>query len=151
MLITATVLMSGCGLAVTLSTDLVVAAAPPERAGAAAGISETSANLGSSIGIALLGSLATAIYRTRMVTLLPEAVPQQLARDIRSTLGGAVAAGSQSLQALQQDVLAAARQAFIESMQTTALVCAALVLVLAVVITRTLRRAPQAGIAPVDQ
>ncbi len=114
MLITATVLMSGCGLAVTLSTDLVVATAPPERAGAAAGISETSANLGSSIGIALLGSLATAIYRTRMVTLLPEAVPQHLARDIRSTLGGAVAASSQLPQALQQDVLTAARQAFIQ-------------------------------------
>ena len=46
----------------TLTNDLVIGAAPPERAGAAAGISETASELGGALGIALLGSIATAVY-----------------------------------------------------------------------------------------
>ena len=46
----------------TLTNDLIIGAAPPERAGAAAGISETTSELGGALGIALLGSLATAVY-----------------------------------------------------------------------------------------
>jgi len=146
-LIMATILMSGCGVAVTLSTDLIVATAPPERAGAAAGISETSASLGSAGGIALLGSLATVIYRNSIVTHLPETIPQHVAHDIRSTLGSAVAAAHQLPQPTQHDVLTAAQQAFLQSMHTTAIVSAILVVILAVVITRLLLRAPQAGTA----
>jgi MFS transporter, DHA2 family, multidrug resistance protein len=46
----------------TLTNDLIMATAPPERAGAASGISETASELGGALGIALLGSLATAVY-----------------------------------------------------------------------------------------
>ena len=46
----------------TLTNDLIIGAAPPERAGAAAGVSETSSELGGALGIALLGSLATAVF-----------------------------------------------------------------------------------------
>ena len=46
----------------TLTTDLIIGAAPPERAGAASAISETSSEFGGALGIALLGALATAVY-----------------------------------------------------------------------------------------
>jgi DHA2 family multidrug resistance protein-like MFS transporter len=46
----------------TLATDLIVGAAPPERAGVAAAISETGSELGGALGIAILGSIATAAY-----------------------------------------------------------------------------------------
>jgi len=46
----------------TLTNDLILASAPPERAGAASGISETASELGGALGIALFGSLATAVY-----------------------------------------------------------------------------------------
>lgn len=143
MLILATVLMSGCGLAVTLSTDLVVATAPPERAGAAAGISETSANLGSAIGIALLGSLATAIYRMRIADFIPQNMPGQTAHDIQSTLGSAVAAAQQLPQPAHDAILAAARETFVQSMHITAGVCAVLILIMAVIIQLMLRRLPR--------
>ncbi|QOC95416.1 hypothetical protein [Micromonospora craniellae] len=51
-----------------LATDMVVRAAPPERAGAAAAISSTAPQLGGAFGIALLGSLITAVYRHDMAT-----------------------------------------------------------------------------------
>ncbi|HET9036482.1 MAG TPA: MFS transporter, partial [Myxococcaceae bacterium] len=50
----------------TLSNDVVIGCAPPERAGAAAALSETGSELGGALGIALLGSLGTAFYRHRM-------------------------------------------------------------------------------------
>lgn len=59
----------------TLTNDLIIGAAPPERAGAAAGISETASELGGALGIALLGSLATAIYGS---ALARETIPQAL-------------------------------------------------------------------------
>ena len=40
-----------------LTTELIVGSAPPERAGAASGISETGAELGGALGIAILGSV----------------------------------------------------------------------------------------------
>ena len=43
--------------------------APPEQAGAATGISETSGELGGAVGIAILGSLGTAVYRSRVAGL----------------------------------------------------------------------------------
>ena len=46
----------------TLCNDIIIGAAPPERAGAAAGISETGSELGGALGIALMGSLVTAVY-----------------------------------------------------------------------------------------
>ncbi len=45
-----------------ITTDLVMGAAPPERAGAASAISETSFEVGGALGIAVLGSLFTFVY-----------------------------------------------------------------------------------------
>jgi len=73
------VLSIGLGPVVTLSTDLVVSAAPEERAGAAAAISETGSELGGALGIALLGSLGTAVYRSELAGAPPLAsVPDGL-------------------------------------------------------------------------
>ena len=70
--VTGSVLL-GLGVApvVTLGTDLIVAAAPPERAGVASGLSETGAELGGALGIALLGSIGTAVSRRAMADAVP--------------------------------------------------------------------------------
>src|SRR5262249_58967698 len=57
------------------TTDLIVSSAPPERAGAASGISETGAELGGALGIAILGSIGVAVYRGELVASLPAGVP----------------------------------------------------------------------------
>ena len=53
----------GAAQVITLGTDVVVGSAPAERAGAASAISETGLELGGALGIALLGSIGTAVYR----------------------------------------------------------------------------------------
>lgn len=62
-------------LVFTLTNDLIIGAAPPQSAGAAAGISETASELGGALGIALLGSLATAVYGSAFAR---ETLPQAL-------------------------------------------------------------------------
>src|SRR5690606_8971106 len=50
----------------TLTTDLIIGSAPPERAGAASALSETSAEFGGALGIAVFGSIGVAVYRAVM-------------------------------------------------------------------------------------
>jgi DHA2 family multidrug resistance protein-like MFS transporter len=108
---------------VTLTTDFIVAAAPPERAGSASSLSETSSELGGALGIALLGSLGAAIYRSRMTDAVLDGLPQAAADAARATLGGAVAAGSMAGDS-GRALLAAAQDAFWLSFQISALIAA---------------------------
>ena len=115
-----------------LTTELIVGSAPPERAGAASGISETGAELGGALGIAILGSIGVAIYRGELSERLPSAVPDAAADVARDTLGGAVAVAGQLPDALGATVLGAARDAFVHGMQLTSVMASVVAVGLAV-------------------
>jgi MFS transporter, DHA2 family, multidrug resistance protein len=53
----------GVGPVSTLLMGMIVGAAPPERAGAASALSHTGNELGGALGLGLLGTIATAVYR----------------------------------------------------------------------------------------
>jgi DHA2 family multidrug resistance protein-like MFS transporter len=129
---------------VTLTTDLVLGAAPPERAGAAAAISETSSEFGGALGIAVLGSIVTALYGGAMAAGMPAGVPQAAAEAARDTVGGAVAAAALLPDALGAELLHTARSAFARAFTVTAYIGAAIsvsVAVLAAVLLRRVRPA----------
>ncbi len=134
------VLYLGLGPFFTLGTDLIVSAAPPERAGAAAAISETSAELGGAVGIAVLGSVGTAIYRSAMVGRRPDGVPPEAFEAARDTLGGATAAAAQMPGNRGEQLVEAARDAFTHAFALTAGICAAIAAVTAVAALILLRR-----------
>lgn len=91
-LVTGSVVYSlGLAPVFTLTSDMIIGNAPPERAAAASAISETSAELGGALGIAILGNVGTAVYRNVMADGVPDAVPPEAAQVARDTLGGAVA------------------------------------------------------------
>jgi MFS transporter, DHA2 family, multidrug resistance protein len=123
----------------TLATDLIVGSAPPERAGAASGISETGAEFGGALGIAVLGSIGTAVYRDRMAETFPARIPPETGEAARDTLGGAVAASYGLPDRLSTGLLDAAREAFTQGLQLTALTSAAIVLGMAVLVLVFLR------------
>ncbi|MFI7104431.1 MFS transporter [Streptomyces sp. NPDC050161] len=56
----------GAGIVMTLGADSVMGAAAPERSGEAAAIQETSFELGAGLGVAVLGTALTAVYRLTM-------------------------------------------------------------------------------------
>jgi DHA2 family multidrug resistance protein-like MFS transporter len=71
----------------TLSTDMMIGAAPPERAGAASAVSETTSEFGGAMGIAVLGSIGTVVYRSQLAGTVPAGVPPASAEAARDTLG----------------------------------------------------------------
>ncbi|HYV67447.1 MAG TPA: MFS transporter [Myxococcales bacterium] len=129
----------------TLANDIVIGTAPPERAGAASAISETCSELGGALGIAILGSIGTALYRGAMADALPRGIPTEAAEAARSTLGGALAVAAQLPDQVGAALRAAAREAFTQGMELTAIVSAVVVAATAVLATVMLRRRPVAG------
>jgi DHA2 family multidrug resistance protein-like MFS transporter len=135
----------------TLATDLVVGTAPPERAGAASALSETSSELGGALGIATLGSIGTALYRGQVDDTVPAGVPREEAEAARDTLGGAVAAADGLPDGLAAELLDAVREAFTQGLQVAALSSAAVAAataVLAVVLLRHVGIGSEAVPAP---
>jgi MFS transporter, DHA2 family, multidrug resistance protein len=139
-----------------LTTELIVGSAPPERAGAASGISETGAELGGALGIAILGSIGTAVYRSTVASRLPASVPPEVAQLARDTLGAAVIAAEQLPDPLGGTLLEVARAAFVESLHVAAAISTAVALVAAIVAIVALRHIsadaqhaeqPHAGVA----
>jgi len=125
---------------VILATDIIVGSAPVERAGAASAISETSSELGGALGVAILGSIGTAVYRMRMIDAMPNGVPADAREIARGTLGGATAVAEQLPGPLGAALLGTARDAFVQAFVTTAAVNAALVTATAIAATLLLRR-----------
>jgi MFS transporter, DHA2 family, multidrug resistance protein len=135
----------------TATTDLIVSSAPPERAGAASGISETGAELGGALGIAILGSIGVAVYRGELVGTLPRGLPDQAVTVARDTLGGAVGVAAQLPGELGTALLVAAREAFTQGMQLTVTLSAAVAAGIAVVATVLLWPVPVTAQAEPDQ
>jgi len=123
LIVVASIVISlGLAPVITLATELIVGSAPPEQAGAATGMSETSGELGGALGIAILGSVGTAVYRTGVADALPSGVPAAAANAARDTLGGALAIAETLPDAVGTALVAVARTAFIDAIHFVAAV-----------------------------
>jgi DHA2 family multidrug resistance protein-like MFS transporter len=134
-------LIYSLGLApvITLTTDLIVGAAPPERAGVASAISETSSEFGGALGIAILGSIRTAIYRAKMNSDMNAEIPTALAEASTETLGGAVTVAAQLPPEAATKLLGTANAAFVTGMQLNALVGSIIAAILALLAAKFLK------------
>jgi DHA2 family multidrug resistance protein-like MFS transporter len=140
-IVTSFVIMSiGFSLAMTLTTDVIMTVAPPERAGAASGISETSAELGMALGVAMLGSVGTAIYRSLMAKEIPVSIPAAAARNAQATLAGAIEVSNEVGGDSGATLGAAARESFTAALGFVSVVSAALVIATSIVTVILLRR-----------
>ncbi|MFG1667334.1 MFS transporter [Streptomyces sp. Y7] len=126
-LVACAVLAVGGVVVMSQIMDLAMGTAPLERAGSASSLMETGAEFGGALGMAVLGSIGTAIYRHEIPDSAPEAA--------RETLGGAlaVADGTPGLATV-------AREAFTSGMQGAAIAGAVLLAGAAVLAVVTLRR-----------
>ncbi|GHE63743.1 MFS transporter [Streptomyces spiralis] len=99
----------GAGFSFTVTADVILSSVPKEQAGAASAVSETAYELGAALGIALLGSIVTAAYRGFPG---PPGTPSQA----RESLGGAVEASENLPAHTAQELLGAARDAFVHGL-----------------------------------
>jgi len=142
----ATFLLSlGASPLFTLTNDIIIGSAPPERAGAASGISETCAELGGALGIAFFGSIGVAVYRGLLGVSLPNGLPPDLADVAMSTLGGAVAMSRQLPAAVGAALVEAASEAFVRGLVICSTISGVGSVALAVFAAVTFR---SAGLAP---
>jgi MFS transporter, DHA2 family, multidrug resistance protein len=128
-LVGAGMMPAGLVVVMSLSTEAVMTAAPPERAGSAAALLETGSEFGGALGMAVLGSIGTAVYRADLVGFPAVA---------RETLGGALTT--------TDAIRAAARTAFVHGMHVVAIAAAGLMLLAAAIALAFLRKvaAPKA-------
>jgi DHA2 family multidrug resistance protein-like MFS transporter len=133
------VISLGMGPVFGLTTEMVVGSAPAEKAGAASGISETAAELGGALGIAVLGSIGAAIYRGGVAAGLPATVPDDAAHAARDTLGGAISAAEHLPEPVAAALVDVAREAFVAGLQLTAGAAAVIAAGIAVVAAVALR------------
>jgi DHA2 family multidrug resistance protein-like MFS transporter len=132
----------GLAPVITLATELIVGSAPPEKAGAASGISETGGELGGALGLAILGSIGTAVYRSQLGQRLPAGVPAGAAEVARDTLGGAVGVAAELPDGLGTELVEVARLAFTDGLRLTAAISAVLSIAVAIIASILLRSVP---------
>jgi DHA2 family multidrug resistance protein-like MFS transporter len=128
-----TVFSLGCSPVFTLATDVVVGSAPPQKAGIASSLSETSSELGGAMGIAILGSIGTLVYKQGLKNAT---IPDAISAD---TLGGVVASLSQGSGPQSGYFLDLARQSFVAGLNLAAAIAALISLILAVLCVVVLR------------
>jgi len=126
----------------TLTTELIVGSAPPEKAGSASGISETGSELGGALGLAILGSIGTAQYRSGVASALPAGIPAEAAEAALDTLGGAVVVAEQLPGPLGLALLDIAREAFVQGLHLAAAISAVVAIGAALMAVILLRREP---------
>ncbi|MFC4120501.1 MFS transporter [Nonomuraea zeae] len=117
-----TVLALGTGPLFALGTGLIVGSVPPERAGSAASMSETANYLGGTLGMALLGTVAAAVYRHQA----------GVAHQAYDTVAGAVSAAAALPPEQATALIRASHEAFMSGLHTVAVLSAALFALLAV-------------------
>jgi DHA2 family multidrug resistance protein-like MFS transporter len=140
MLVAASVVISlGFAPVFGLTTELIVGSAPPERAGAASGISETGAELGGALGIAVLGSVGAATYRGHLSDSLPTSTPADVVDTARDTLGAAIGAAGELPAQLGAQVIDAAHTAFVNGMHVVAAIGTVLAIGVAIMTWHALR------------
>jgi MFS transporter, DHA2 family, multidrug resistance protein len=122
----------------TLAADLAIASAPPERAGAASGLSETSSELGGALGLAILGTVGTVVYRGQVGDAIPAEVPPEATANASDTLAGAVQVAERLPQSTATNLLENAREAFMQALQAAATISGLLVVAAAILVARLL-------------
>jgi len=138
-LVGAGVVASGTVAILTLVTDFVLGVAPAERAGAVSGLFETTSEFGGALGIAVLGSILAAGYRSHVDHLLPAGLPPAARDGARDGLPSALATADHLPAALGEALVRAGRTAYLSGMRVTEVVAAVTMLAMALVTQRLLR------------
>ncbi|MFC0623359.1 MFS transporter [Kribbella deserti] len=146
-----TIASAGSGPQAALSTNLVLGSTPPEKAGSAASLSETSGELGMALGAAFMGSIATAVYGAQLLGAnLPGVPTAEVGAAGKGVVGAAeVAARLPAEQGGQ--LLASAREAFTSGLNAVAIVSAALLVAVGILALATLRHVPPTDAVEVEE
>jgi hypothetical protein len=110
----------GLGLITAPATEAIMGAVPTEKAGVGSAVNDATRLFGAALGVAVIGSIASSLYRSRLAATIPHGLPAQATVAAKGSIGGALVA-AQTLRAAGLAVPAhalssAATGAFLHSM-----------------------------------
>ncbi|MEU3855125.1 MFS transporter [Streptomyces sp. NPDC029554] len=124
---------AGAGCAMTAASDAIMSTADADSAGGAAGIEETSYELGNGLSVAIMGSIASALFRREMDTSVP-GVDERVMDAAREGLPNAIAAASALPGEAGAELKRRADEAFADAFGVTSLATGILLVVVAVAV-----------------
>ena len=127
------VFAAGMGLAGTPATTAITESLPEAKQGVASAVNDTSRELGSALGIAILGSALDSGYRSGTASLV-HGLPAPAAEHVQSSIAFTQSGQLDRLGPAAQHVVQTAEQAFVDGSSTALVVAAVIVAVTAVVV-----------------
>jgi hypothetical protein len=124
---------AGMALAGTPSTTAITESLPESKQGVASAVNDTARELGSALGIAILGGVLNAQYRDSMDSAV-QGLPADLADAAQSSIAATQTADMQSLGSAGDALANAAQLAFVDGINAAMLVAAGIVAVTAIVV-----------------
>ncbi|HEX4257798.1 MAG TPA: MFS transporter [Streptosporangiaceae bacterium] len=123
---------AGMGLVMAPASNTIMTTVPAHQAGAGSAINDTIREVGGALGVAIVGSLSAAVYRSHLTSLLAGAhVPASVSHAATGSVAAANAVGAQVGGAGGHQLVAAAHSAFVTSMADGMRVAAAVAIVAA--------------------
>ena len=107
----------GLGLAMAPATDSIMGSLPPERAGVGSAVNDTTREVGSALGVAVIGSVAGSVYANHIgATIARLGLPREMAAAAEDNLGAAVQVAKRLDAATGAELLHVARAAFVDGL-----------------------------------
>ncbi|WP_371627824.1 MFS transporter [Streptomyces sp. NBC_01116] len=141
----ASLLFAGLMPVSSLGIGMIVDAAPPEQAGSAAAVGETTQELGGALGIAVLGSVLNVAYHSGMTGSVPDGLPASARETATDNLPAALDAAGRLPADTGAQLVAAARESFAQGLAWIAMGAIPVMLALAVTATLLLRKVGRVG------
>jgi len=129
----------------SLGMGLVLGATPPEKVGSASAMPQVSNEIGAAVGFAVLGTVATAVYRGQMTDTVPGGVPDSAVQAANDSVASAATAARSLGPDAGATLLDPARAAFSTGLEVVAWIAAAVMAATAVMIMVKLRGVPPLG------
>ena len=124
---------AGMGLVMAPASTAIMTTVPAHQAGAGSAINDTIREVGGALGVAIVGSLSAAVYRSRLGSVLTAAhVPSQVAHAATSSVAAADLTGARLGGQHGGELIAAAHSAFVTSMSVGMRVAAGVALASAI-------------------
>ncbi len=84
---------AGMGLTSAPATEAIMGVVPTHKAGVGSAVNDTTRLLGSTLGVAVIGSIYASLFSSRLGALLPSALPVPLAHAAHSSAAAALGVG----------------------------------------------------------
>ncbi len=137
LMIASVIVATGMALAMAPATESIMGSLPPSQAGVGSAVNDTTREVGGALGVAIIGSVASSLFATRLHSFLAH-VPAHTAAQAKASVGAAVTIGGHTPGPAGQALVDAARQAFVSGTDRAVLVAAAAALVGSLVAIRFL-------------